>query len=368
MQLLDSLPKQLPSTAPKRLQSELQDIVSKVQIHANLCISHPDYRSLELPESAVARFVHLPSELKNKYLSLQLRSFLYGIYYNGSLKATLAPDADSTDLALHQNLENNTFLGVDLAFYEQLQMSNSGVGYFSPDWRILKQESDGSLAVSKGGLTLHVDRDRHLQSPEYAADVGDWVAIRMPGNLVQNGFYMAVGNAGTHSHQDIVRVYFNLSAEGAVAVMGSLTQQLNAILIPFAFKALYNPSDYGRYDSAVLYFEKRYYEAVQSVLQMVYAENQCHFQTEVPLFTKLLAPGLAIAEEPDRKFADLESFGMNRCQIVANGLLDAWQQGDESPEARMASIHQHFSLLGIELQRPYLNANSEDIYTTLVNL
>jgi hypothetical protein len=64
----------------------------------------------------------------------------------------------------------------------------------------------------------------------------------------------------------------------------------------------------------------------------VYAENQLHFRTEVPLFTKLLAPGLALAEEPDCKFAAVESFGMNRCQIVANGLLEAWQNGDESPE------------------------------------
>jgi hypothetical protein len=64
-----------------------------------------------------------------------------------------------------------------------------------------------------------------------------------------------------------------------------------------------------------------------------------------------LAPGLGLAEEPDRKFADLESFGMNRCQIVANGLLEAWHQGDNSPEGGMTSILQQFSLLGIDLQR-----------------
>ncbi len=367
MQLSDSVQNQLPAPVPKRLHSELQDLVSKVQIQGNLCVSHPDYKPLELPESAVARFQHLPWELQLKYLSLQLRSFLYGIYYNGSLKAALAPDADSMNLLPHQNLENNTFLGVDLAFYEQLHNSNSGVGYFSPDWQVLWQESDGKWVVTKGGLTLHIDRDRHLQPRERAAVACDSVAIRMPRNLVQNGFYIAVGNAGPQAHQDIVRVYFNLSPEGAVAVMGSLTQQLNAIPIPFSFKALYNPSDYGRYDSAVLYFQKSYYKVVWSVLKKIYAEIQCHFRMPVPLFTKLIAPGLAIAEEPNRKFAEMETFGMNRCQIVANGLLEAWQQGDESPEERMTSILQHFSLLGIEWQRPYLNANSEDIYTTLVD-
>ena len=56
---------------------------------------------------------------------------------------------------------------------------------------------------------------------------------------------------------------------------------------------------------------------------------------------------------------------MNRCQIVANGLLEARATGDESPESRMVFIHKHFSLLEIDWQRAYLNANSEDIYRAL---
>jgi hypothetical protein len=147
--------------------------------------------------------------------------------------------------------------------------------------------------------------------------------------------------------------------------MSSLTRQLNKTTIPFTFKVLYNPSDYDRYDSGVLYFERSNYEAVRQVLSSIYPEERSHFRTEVPLFTKVLAPGLSLAEEPDCKFATIESFGMNRCQIVANGLLEARQQGDESPETRMACIRQHFSLLGIDLKQPYLNANSEDIYTPL---
>jgi len=365
MQLLDTLPSQLPASVPNQVLDSLQDIVNNVQIQSNFCISHSAYKPLELPTEVVARFQRIPLELQNKYLSLQLQSFLYGIYYNGSMQAALAPDTSSADPALHQNLENNTFLGVDLEFYDRLHKSNTGEGYFDPGWQVLRQEADGSLAVTKGGLTLHIEREQHLQPAEQSAAVGNSVAIRMPRNLVQNGFYMAVSNAGPDTHPQTVRVYFNLSPEGAVAVMEKLTQQLNEIKIPFTFKVLYNPSDYGRYDSGVLYFEKSNYPTVRQVLTSVYAENQLHFRTEVPLFTKLLAPGLALAEEPDCKFAAVESFGMNRCQIVANGLLEARQNGDESPESRMASINQHFSLLGIDWHRSYLNANSEDIYTPL---
>ncbi len=78
MQLLDSLETQLPDI-PESLQTSLQDIVNQLQIESHYCIRHPDYKPLELPESAVSRFQQLPLELQNSFLGLQLRSFLYGI-------------------------------------------------------------------------------------------------------------------------------------------------------------------------------------------------------------------------------------------------------------------------------------------------
>ena len=368
MQLLNSLQNQLPGYPTEELLNSLLDIVSKVQIKSNFCISHPNYKPLELPIEVVERFQQVPLGLQNKYLSLQLRSFLYGIYYNGSLRTALA--LDTKNAAGQRDLINNTVMGVDLEFSNRLHEGNQGEGYFSLGWCAVRQESDGSLAVTKEGLTLHIDRDRHLEHPEQSVAIGDLVAIRMPRNLVQNGFYQAVSNAGTGSrdpenYANLVRIYFNLTAEGAVALMTSLTGSLNATGVPFTFKVLYNPAEYGRYDSGVLYFDKSDYRVVHPIIQAVYTENRSHFQAEVPLFTKLLAPGLALAEEPDQKFAAQESFGMNRCQIVTNGLLDAWQKKDDSSEGRMVAIRQHFSLLGIDLQRPYLNAKSDDIYTPL---
>ncbi|MEA5581003.1 T3SS effector HopA1 family protein [Nodularia harveyana UHCC-0300] len=352
-----------------QLLEVIEDIVDKVEIKSDFSIHHPDYKPLELPIEVVERFQKMPNQIQQKYLGLQLRSFIYGIYYNGSMRSALALDAEENNLL--QDLENNSFLGVDLGFYEQLHNSNQGEGYFDSGWYVLREETDGTLAVTKGALRLHIEREKHLQNIEKAAVVGDIVAIRLPKNRVQNGFYMAVGNQGfTRLENDLnnsvtVRIYFNFTPECAVAVMGSLTQQLNSLKIPFSFKVLYNPQDYGRHDSGVLYFDKTDYEGVQEVLLGVYGENKLHFQSDVPLFTMQLAPGLGLAEEPDQKFTEKESFGMNRCQIVANGLLKAWYQGDNSVDGRMQAICAEFSTLGIDLQRVYLNAGSEDIYQLL---
>ncbi len=367
MQLLDSQPHRISTP----LQTALEDIVNQVHIESNFCVRHPDYQPLELPTSAVERFQKLPTDLQSKYLSQMLQGFLYGIYYNGSLKKSLAVDNQSDHSQLYQDLENNTFLGVDLDFYDRLHQSNQGKGYFDPGWQVTGSEDDNTLVVTKGGLTLHIEAGVHLLPEQQNPTIGDIVSILLPKNRVQNGFYLAVGNAGARqdNHSDgqdvIVRIYFNLTPDGAIAVMASLTEQLNLLAIPFSFKALYNPSDYGRHDSAVLYFNSSNYEAVKGILENIYRQHQNYFQPEIPLFTKKLAPGLALAEEPDQKFSSKDSFGTNRCQIIANGLLAAKKTGDNSPASRMEAIVQQFDLLGIKLERSHLNANSEDIYTTL---
>lgn len=349
-----------------RLLDVLEDIINNVEIHSDFSIRHPNYKPLELPSDVVERFRKLPKQMQQKYMSLQLRSFLYGIYYNGYLQNILAPNADENSLLL--DLENNTFLGVNLGFYQQLHESNSGDGYFDPGWSVIKEEEDGALAVKKGALRLHINKEKHLQSHKQSATVGEIVAIRLPKNVVQNGFYMAVGNAGIHSHQNseegeqLTRIYFNFTPSGAVEVMGDLTTELNTIALPFTFKVLYNPGDYKRYDAGVLYFDKKNYLVVKKALELVYQKNQSHFLAEIPLFTKQLAPGLGLAEEPNDKFGSQESFGMNRCQIVANGLLASWYQGDSSALAKMKAVLGEFSRLGIDVERAYLNAGSEDIY------
>ncbi|MBH8575577.1 hypothetical protein I8752_21715 [Nostocaceae cyanobacterium CENA369] len=353
------------------LLNSLFDIANNIQIEPNFCIHHPSYQPFSLPTKVAERFQQNSTALQHKYLTLLLRNFLHGIYYNGSLQSVLAVENEPNNISICQNLENNSILEIDWKFYEQLHASNHGKGYFDPSWQVLRQEPDGSMAVTKDGLTLYIEPDCHLKSSTKSAKAGESVAIWMPKNRLQNGFYLALSNIGQEKQSTpdtdlgTGRIYFNFTASGAIALMDSLTQQLNAAAIPFTFQVLYNPCAYGRYDSGLLYFERDDYPAIHKILQAVYTEHQAYFQAEIPLFTKFLAPGLGLAEEPTQKFAARESFGMNRCQIVANALLEAWEKGKNAIEERMKIIDRHFARHLIDLQRPYLNPSSEDIYYPL---
>jgi hypothetical protein len=359
----------LDSSANPILNS-LVDIATNIQIKPNFCINHPSYQPFALPPKVADRFQHNSVALQNKYLALLLRNFLYGIYYNGVLQNDSTSE-DYANYSVPQNLATNSIVGIDWEFYEQLQANNHGRGYFDPSWQVLRKEPDGSMAVTKGDLTLYIEPNCHLKPGKKSAAVGESVAIWMPNNRLQNGYYLAVSDVGQEqiSYPDADlgtgRIYFNFNAAGAIALMDSLTQQLNTSAIPFTFQVLYNPCAYGRYDSGVLYFEHHDYPEIRKVLQVVYKEYQGYFSPEIPLFTKFLAPGLSLAEEPTQKFAAQESFGMNRCQIVANALLEAWQKGKNAVEERMKTINQHFQRHSIDLQRPYLNPTSKDIYSPL---
>jgi hypothetical protein len=302
-----------------------------------------------------------------------LRNFLHGIYYNGALQPILSTNNYQCSHLLTNGLEPNYKLGIDRNFYQQLHENNHGIGNYDADWEVLRIEPDGTMAVMKNNLTLYVEPECYLKS-DRSPTPGDLIGIWMPKNRLQNGCYIAIGNCNqqhpfhTHNHhinyysKIIAKIYFNITPSGAIALMNILTKRLNDASIPFSFEVLYNPISYRRYDTATLQFNCQDYPAIHKILEPTYLETEIYFQPQIPLFTKYLAPGLSLAEEPNQKFSPEESFGMNRCQIIANALLEAWQKGKNAIEERIQIIQQHFASQLIDLHYPYLNPSSQDIY------
>ena len=147
--------------------------------------------------------------------------------------------------------------------------------------------------------------------------------------------------------------------------MRHLSQRLNTMQIPFTFRVLYTPSEYGRRDAGILHLQQRHYAWICPVLERIYTLTQIHFQASIPLLTKALAPGVGLAEEPVSARTDRQGFGLHRFQWIADGLLDAWKVGRETPAARLLAIQQQFMQQGLDWQSPYLNPQSRDCYPRL---
>jgi HopA1 effector protein family len=344
----------------------LQAIASEIKIGSNFSILHPQYQPFALSSEVVDRLGKNSPELQAKFFQLILRNFIYGIYFNASLQPffATATKLPSFVYPLQQNLENHSLHGIDEEFYAALHNHNHGTGYFDPDWEVLRKEPDGSLAAIKNGLTMYIDSNHHLEASLPPVKRGELIPVLLPQNRLENGFYIAVGNCG-QEQEEITQVYFNLSSPGAIALMDLLTLQLNTVKIPFSLQILSHPAAFGRYDAGTLRFEKSDYPVIHQTLQNIYPHIQPYLHSEIPLFSKYLAPGIGLVEEPTHKPIPQESFGMNRCQILAIALFDAWQKGIISPDEKICLLEQHLSEWSVNLEYPYLNPNSLDIYTPL---
>ncbi|MDJ0735409.1 MAG: T3SS effector HopA1 family protein [Nostocaceae cyanobacterium] len=348
----------------------LQDIASHVRLdYSTLHLSYDDFPPVEVSTARVVQIQKMSQEIQHDYLNLKLMELIYRIYYEGSFVKQISQPIKTNEQILRQIASAE----VDWEFYEQLEKNNHSKGWFHSDYLVLKQEDDNSLAVTYDGITFHIRPEIYLKLEEQSASVNDLVSVWTPAGGIERELYTAAGEGEIDNSvwkdpsNPVLLAYFNFDPEAAIILMKYLTTKLNEIKLPFVFKVLHNPLNYQRYDSGMLQFHRSNYQLLRQILQTIYSELESHFQPQVPIFTKVIAPGIGLAEHPYSQllFAYKESFGINRCQIVANALVEAYMNGDDSPESRMKYILQHFDNLGIDIEHPYLNPNSEDIYTPL---
>jgi HopA1 effector protein family len=267
-------------------QPILTEIAEKLEIHPEGWISHQDYPQDPPPDYEIAAFQQLPEDLQQQYLKSEVADLLQSLYFSGSY---VRPEQDA--------LANTTSRGVDLQFFESLHQSNCGEGYFDPDWSVHQHEADGTYAVQKSGLTLHVNPNKYLSPKTKSAEIGDSVSVLLPKNWIDQDYYVAVSNSGFSDSQN-VQYFFNFSADVASSILSKVTETLNNLRIPFLFRVLYSPEEYFRYDVGVLTLNHHHRAIVDPFLQSIHTEHQEHFRSQVPLLTKEILRGIAIALLP----------------------------------------------------------------------
>jgi type III HopA1-like effector protein len=320
---------------------DIQQIVELVGIEADdkLSFRGEPYEGYDYPEaSAEAGLFH------------NLSNLLYSACYTRSN-------------AKQQNSISND--EVD-SFLPTLSEANASTEHYDCNWIVEEIEQTGNILVRKGGYKRHTFagdfiREHFGQGP---LQRGESVNIRVLPEYgteleTAEAFYFVFGETLLESNNStVVRLYFNLIPKGANALVALISNKLNRYNIPFQFKCLNRPTLYTRCDSAVLYFDKRYFDIVGDIMAENYSSLKKWLNVEVPMFTRILVPGIGFAENP---FSASESFGTNRCKIIAQAIVNAWK--DKQPKDNwldyiLKNIQKNYLLP----EALYLNPNSKYPY------
>ncbi len=324
--------------------AQLRGAIRAVTFHRPLTYSWFGRRVAPLPAQVRT---HLPPDAVRAQVQHGLRFQLYRDFYcqGGAGPPRAAPPPAPPGAS---------------AFARRLADANAGHGSWEGGWRVVAQAA-GTVEVVRDGLALR------LQEADYRAatpppQVGAMVQVRLPKDLfsLSPGYYMAVGDAPPVPTPGgpLLRLYWNVAPTGASHLIAMLTARLNAAGVPFRLKVLSSPAAYIRADAAVLYLPSAHFAAVQEILAQSYHAIRDHLGLVVPALTLRLAPGLSLAEDP----APGESFGLHRCALLAEALVEAHLASHYAEADRLEAVITRFAAAGVDVQRPYLGPGSTAVY------
>lgn len=248
-------------------------------------------------------------------------------------------------------------------FVSRLSAANHGCDTWLSGWRV-QEVCAGGVVITKGTQRRFAKTGDYVMTfaEEVPPCVGCAVTLRVRKEslALQDGTYCALGAELPlpEDEMNVVRLYFNASHEAAISIVKHTTVYLNEWNVPFTLKIMLRPEDQDRSDATVLYLLKNHYRHFVHLLEKFPASLFSLLKPKVPMLTKPLRNGIGVAETP----AGGESFGMHRCRLIAEGIVDAWTEGQQGVEARLDATERRFMGEGISLALPYLNPGSEDIY------
>ncbi len=252
----------------------------------------------------------------------------------------------------------------DPTFIQRLSEANRSVERWENGWSIYALGQNGQVWLQKG------DRQRSAVAGEYITSgipgmppqIGSVVSVisHRESTNSQPGFYYIYGETLSDAWDEhaLLRFYFHAAAESAPDLLHFLIGNLNRYQVPFRMKALVEPSMYQRSDAVVLYTAKRYYDISVRIIRGMPRDVAAGLRPSTPLFTRAVQPGVGTSEDPGNN----ESFGMHRCRMVAEGIVDAWTAGDQSVEGRLRAIAARFTAAGFQLNQPHLSPGSIDFH------
>jgi class II lanthipeptide synthase len=236
-----------------------------------------------------------------------------------------------------------------------LSRSNHSSHSWQPGW-VLVELGEQSVAVRQDQVLFRAAREgvrAQTLTPGGACSV--WLpSERFRASL---GYYTFTGTT-----EDVrvggqrARLYWHLTAEAAPRFVAEVSRVLNEHRIPFWAKTIDSPDGYIRADAAVIYLAATDLQAAAEALTDVYGGLRPLMRQPVPMFTKPVDHGLAIACDPHNG----KSFGEAMCGHVAEGLVVAGSEASADAEQRLQAIVDVLASADIDPMHPYLYRSTDE--------
>jgi hypothetical protein len=245
-------------------------------------------------------------------------------------------------------------------FVRALSQANCGRGSWQTGWRVAAVDGDAIAVVRPDGLRLLAPADDCRV--DGAVSAGTPAHVRIPKERLgfSPGYYHALGDTPSPAGRaaGLVQLCWNIAAAGAVTLLARVTYALNGSRLPFSLELPDNPARYGRLGSAILVLARADFALAMKLLRPLLRALGPQLADGAPALTRPLARGLALAEQP----GDGQSFGEHRCQLLAEAIVTASEQGLRTTEQRLAVVRERFRAAGLSLGAPYLEPGSDDAY------
>ena len=235
------------------------------------------------------------------------------------------------------------------SFRRALSQANCGRGSWQPGWRVAEVREDAVTVVRRDGLRL-------LAPPQDCRIEGAVAQVRVPKEQATPGLLRALGDAAPPTGA-LRALYWSIGAAGAITLVARATYALNGAGMPFVLEARDEPAHYGRGAAATLVLARADFAAAMTLLRPLVRTLAGRTAQDVPAFTKPLARGLAVAEQPEGG-----GFGEHRCAMLAEAVVAAGERGLRDAAGRLAVVREVFAGAGISLHAPYLQPGSVDAY------
>lgn len=202
---------------------------------------------------------------------------------------------------------------------------------------------------------------RYLKPKLSPEDLGHRLPTVLP--MRSPGFVLFIGDQGARvpesTEDSTFRVYWNISQTSAPTLVTELTKALNEHGEPFQLKVAHNASSWPeRADVAVLYLPMSRLVARWETILEIYEGLRAEVRHWTPAFTRRIASGLAIAEDPPGGL----SFGQAIARILARGISeDNVRNGDRSNRAtRVEHMRNALAASGRGIESAHLNPGSTE--------